>query len=110
MTFPAGNCSGANSAPTARTNTYVLEMSCPTAAGPVGETIVAVSQPQVIRNTNPVLVSADAPAVPKRSAAVTAANATAIARLSVLDDRASNAVRFPDSVMVAPFSAGSFGG
>ena len=48
--------------------------------------------------------------VPKRSAAVTAANATASARLSVLDDRASNAVRFPDSVMVAPFSAGSFGG
>jgi hypothetical protein len=58
-----------------------------------------------MRKTKPVLVSADAPATPKRSVAITAAKAAATARASVLDDRANDAGRFPASLIVAPFNA-----
>jgi hypothetical protein len=60
-TFPSGNRSGAKNSPTARTNTCVLSGSCATAAGIVGDTVVVVSEPQVILMTNPFVGSADAP-------------------------------------------------
>jgi hypothetical protein len=107
MTFPAGKRSGANSAPTARTNTPVLDVSCPTAAGLVGETIVTVSEPHVTRSTKPVLVSADAPAAPRSSVAATAASGATTARLSVLNDRANDPGRGPESVTDAPFHTGA---
>jgi hypothetical protein len=94
MTFPAGNRSGANSAPTATTNTLVLEMSCPTAAGLVGDTIVVVSAPHVMRKTKPVLVSADAFAAPISNMATTSANVAVIARFGVLDDPPNGAGQF----------------
>jgi hypothetical protein len=61
-------------------------MSCPTAAGLVGETIVAVSEPHVILSTKPVLESADAPATPAMSVAIAAAHAVATDRLKFLMD------------------------
>jgi hypothetical protein len=77
-------------------------MSCPTAAGLVGDTIVVVSEPQVILNTKPVLASADAPAAPTMSVAIAAANAAATDRLSAFNDGENGLRRLSESLIVTP--------
>jgi hypothetical protein len=79
--LPAGNLVGAYNAPTARITVRVLEMSCDAAAGLVGETTVVVVLPQVIVNTYPVCVSADALLAPIASMPIASKSACTVLRM-----------------------------